>query len=74
MKRGINIGDHFENTFDTSAPFENPVKDWYYPLITKLGFDHVRLPVRWSIWTDDDNGYKINEPCNSFSGYQSANR
>ena len=61
MKRGINIGDHFENTYDTTVPFENPVKEWYYPLIKKLGFDHVRIPVRWSIWTDDDNGYKINE-------------
>lgn len=61
MKRGINIGDHFENTYDTTEKFVNPVADWYYDTITELGFDHVRIPVRWSIWTDDKNGYKINE-------------
>ncbi len=61
MKRGINIGDHFENTYDTDKEFINPVKDWYYDQIVKLGFDHVRLPVRWSIWTDDKNGFKIKE-------------
>lgn len=61
MKCGINIGDHFELDFDKSLPFENPVKDWYYKAIVDLGFDHVRLPVKWSWWTDDDNGYKIDK-------------
>ena len=60
MKRGINIGDHFEETYDTTVPFKTPMQEWYYDKIPKSGFDHVRLPVRWSIWTDDDNGYKIN--------------
>lgn len=61
MKRGINIGDHFENVYDTAKPFANPVQDWYYDTIKALGFDHVRLPVKWSLWTDDQNGYAINE-------------
>ena len=61
MKRGINIGDHFENTYDPNEEFINPVKDWYYDAIVNLGFDHVRLPVRWSIWTDDENNFKIKE-------------
>ena len=61
MKRGINIGDHFENIYDTTEKFVNPVSDWYYDTITELGFDHVRIPVKWSLWTDDENGYKINE-------------
>ena len=61
MKRGINIGDHLELDFDKSIPFENPVKEWYYEEIKKLGFDHVRLPVKWSWWTDDENGFEIDE-------------
>jgi len=61
MKRGINIGDHLELDFNKSVPFENPVKEWYYEEIKKLGFDHVRLPVKWSWWTDDENGFKIDE-------------
>ncbi len=61
MKRGINIGDFFENDYDVTKPFENPVPEWSYDAVCKAGFDHVRIPVRWSIWTDDANGYKINE-------------
>lgn len=61
MKRGINIGDHLELDFKKDIPFVNPIEDWYYDEIKKLGFDHVRLPVKWSWWTDDENGYKIDE-------------
>ncbi|MBP5232268.1 MAG: glycoside hydrolase family 5 protein [Planctomycetes bacterium] len=61
MQRGINIGDHFESTYDPAKEFVNPVKDWYYDKIKGLGFDHVRLPARWSIWTDDAHGYRVNE-------------
>jgi endoglucanase len=45
LGRGINMGNCFE------APSEeewgNPWKPEYFKLISMLGFDHVRLPVRW---------------------------
>lgn len=59
IKRGINIGDHFENPPKPGVVFENPMRDWYYGLIRKLGFDHIRLPVRWSAHCDDANGHRI---------------
>ena len=66
LQKGINIGNHFESarlrrdgTRVTAQTFVNPVKDWYAPKIVGLGFDHVRLPVRWSDYTDDENGFRI---------------
>ena len=45
LGRGINIGNSFE------APSEdawgNPWKPEYFEIISDLGFDHVRLPIRW---------------------------
>jgi endoglucanase len=45
LGRGINMGNCFE------APSEeewgNPWKPEYFKIIADLGFDHVRLPVRW---------------------------
>lgn len=59
LKHGINIGDHFENDSVSSKDFKNPMQDWYYPLIKNLGFDHIRLPIRWSVHCD--NNFKIND-------------
>jgi aryl-phospho-beta-D-glucosidase BglC (GH1 family) len=45
LGRGINMGNCFE------APSEeewgNPWKPEYFRIMSELGFDHVRLPVRW---------------------------
>lgn len=45
LGRGINMGNTFE------APSEeawgNPWKPEYFRIMADLGFDHVRLPVRW---------------------------
>jgi aryl-phospho-beta-D-glucosidase BglC (GH1 family) len=45
LGRGINMGNAFE------APSEdawgNPWKPDYFEKIAELGFDHVRLPIRW---------------------------
>lgn len=45
LGRGINMGNMFE------APSEdawgNPWQSGYFKLIAELGFQHVRLPVRW---------------------------
>lgn len=62
FKRGINIGDHFEVNPPLGVPFENPIGADYFDSICSLGFDHVRLPVRWSAHTDDAHGYAIDKP------------
>lgn len=45
LGRGINLGNMFE------APSEeawgNPFQDAYLQQIAELGFDHVRIPIRW---------------------------
>lgn len=45
LGRGINLGNMFE------APSEeawgNPFKDEYMLTIASMGFDHVRIPIRW---------------------------
>lgn len=46
ISRGINIGNALE------APIEGQwgvvIKDEYFKLIKEAGFDHVRIPIRWS--------------------------
>lgn len=60
LKRGINLGNHFESTPKPNEEFPNPMQDWYCDTISRLGFDHIRLPVKWDAHTDDDNGFTIN--------------
>ncbi|OJU16652.1 MAG: hypothetical protein BGN88_12460 [Clostridiales bacterium 43-6] len=57
--KGINIGDHFEVRRKPGEDFINPVGDYYFPIIKDLGFDHIRLPVRWSLYTRDEDDYQI---------------
>lgn len=61
LKRGINIGDHFENESENPGEYKNPIQDWYFDFIQRLGFDHIRLPVRWSVHCNENDGYKIDE-------------
>jgi len=45
LGRGINMGNSFEAPSETE--WGNPWKPEYFKIISELGFDHVRLPVRW---------------------------
>ena len=45
LGRGINMGNSFEAPSETA--WGNPWKPEYFKIISQLGFDHVRLPVRW---------------------------
>lgn len=45
LGRGINMGNSFEAPTETE--WGNPWKPEYFRIIAELGFDHVRLPVRW---------------------------
>ena len=57
--RGINIGGHYERTPVSGEPFCSDISNDCYDEIKRLGFDHVRLPVKWSAHTDDEHSSKI---------------
>ena len=45
LGRGVNMGNAFEAPAE--ADWGNPWKPEYFEIMADLGFDHVRLPVRW---------------------------
>lgn len=45
LGRGINMGNTFEAP--SESEWGNPWKPEYFEIIADLGFNHVRLPVRW---------------------------
>lgn len=45
LGRGINLGNMFEGPTETE--WGNPFQDKYIGMIAGLGFDHVRIPIRW---------------------------
>ena len=47
LGRGINMGNMFEAPSETG--WGNPFKDDYFSRIAKLGFNHVRIPIKWDI-------------------------
>jgi aryl-phospho-beta-D-glucosidase BglC (GH1 family) len=47
LGRGINMGNMFEAPTETE--WGNPFKDDYFERISQLGFNHVRIPIRWDI-------------------------
>lgn len=55
--RGVNMGNALE------APIEGQwgviIRDEYFKLIKEAGFDHVRIPVRWSAHADIKPPYTI---------------
>ena len=45
LGKGVNMGNAFEAPSETA--WGNPWKAEYFEIMADLGFDHVRLPVRW---------------------------
>lgn len=45
LGKGINMGNMFEAPTETE--WGNPFKDDYFQRIASLGFNHVRIPIRW---------------------------
>ena len=45
LGRGINMGNSFEAPTETA--WGNPWKPAYFKIISELGFNHVRVPIRW---------------------------
>jgi aryl-phospho-beta-D-glucosidase BglC (GH1 family) len=47
LGKGINMGNMFEAPSETE--WGNPFKDDYFKRISSLGFNHVRIPIRWDV-------------------------
>jgi len=47
LGKGINMGNMFEAPSETE--WGNPFQDGYFTKIADLGFNHVRIPIRWDI-------------------------
>jgi endoglucanase len=60
LGRGINMGNIFEAPSETE--WGNPFRDDYFQRISSLGFNHVRIPVRWDMPTraSQSSPYTIN--------------
>ncbi len=59
LGRGVNLGNALE------APSEGEwgmkIEDEFFPLIKKAGFQHVRIPVKWTNHADKAAPYKVDE-------------
>jgi aryl-phospho-beta-D-glucosidase BglC (GH1 family) len=47
LGRGINLGNMFEAPSETA--WGNPFKEEYISRIADLGFQHIRMPIRWDV-------------------------
>lgn len=61
LGRGVNMGNSFEAPTETE--WGNPWKPEYFKIMAELGFDHVRLPIRWepAARSMADMPYTLNE-------------
>jgi len=53
MQRCVNMGNSFDAPRD--EPWGKPVNPDHFAMIKEKGFDTVRIPVRWSDYTDKDH-------------------
>ena len=60
LGRGINFGNMFEAPTETA--WGNPWMPAYPRMIAELGFNHIRIPIRWETdsRTDANAPYTIN--------------
>ena len=57
LRRGINIGDALEAP--TEGEWGLTVQEEYFDLIKEVGFDFVRLPIRWNAHADESAPYTV---------------
>jgi len=60
LGKGVNLGNMFEAPSETE--WGNPFRDDYFQRIAALGFNHVRIPIRWDVAarTQQSAPYTIN--------------
>lgn len=59
LDRGINLAGDFEVTPRRS--WGTPIEERFFPLVAARGFDHVRIPIRWSAHTGPAPEHRIDE-------------
>ena len=59
ISRSINIGNALEAPKDT--PWDVELKNEHFDIIKEAGFDTVRLPIRFSDYAKDNEGYILEE-------------
>ena len=47
LGKGVNMGNMFEAP--SEGEWDNPFRDDSFQRIADLGFDHVRIPIRWDV-------------------------
>ncbi|MEA1884115.1 MAG: glycoside hydrolase family 5 protein [Thermotogota bacterium] len=57
--KGINIGGALEA--NTEGAWGLFIEDWFFDEIVNKGFETVRFPVRWTLYTSDNPPYTIDE-------------
>ena len=63
LGKGINLGNSWDSNgsgADGDCGWNNCIKDEYFVIIAKAGFNSIRLPVRWQ--TDSDYGSHTVDP------------
>lgn len=60
LLRGINLAGDFE--VEPRGAWGTPIQASYFDRIAKAGFDHVRIPIRWSSHNDTGPAFLIDEP------------
>lgn len=63
LGKGINLGNSWDSNgsgADGDCGWNNCIKDEYFEIIAKAGFNSIRLPVRWQ--TDSDYGSHTVDP------------
>ncbi|MFK7805678.1 MAG: glycoside hydrolase family 5 protein [Anaerolineae bacterium] len=59
LKRGVNIAGDFE--VFPRGEWGTPIEAYFFDLAAEAGFDHVRIPIRWSAHTGAAPNYLIDE-------------
>ncbi len=49
LKKGINLAGDFE--VDPRGDWGTPIEGFFFDRVAAAGFDHVRVPIRWSAYT-----------------------
>ncbi len=59
LKRGINLAGDFE--VEPRGSWGTAIEPGFFALAAEAGFDHVRIPIRWSSHTGPAPSYEIDE-------------
>lgn len=59
LSRGVNLAGDFE--VEPRGQWGTPIEQHFFDLVAEAGFDHVRIPIRWSAHTGPAPSFLIDE-------------